>query len=209
MRTVFRPAVIRITHWINAFAMLCMVSSGMGIYNAHPIFDFSFPPAVTLGGWLGGSTIWHFAVMWLLVGNGLLYLLFGVASGYLGRQMFPVRLGELLRDVRLALAFRLRHESGSYNTIQKALYIAVLLLGVLMVTTGLAIWKPVQFSPLTALFGGFDFARVVHFLGMAAILCFTALHLVMVILVPQTLLSMVTGTSSSNHKRRADRDEKA
>lgn len=187
------PIVARITHWVNVVAMVWMVMSGMGIYNAHPILSFTFPEAMTLGGWLGGSTAWHFAVMWLLVGNGIIYILFGITSGYLRERLFPVRIADVVRDMRSALTGRLSHDTGSYNAVQKALYLFVLFLGVLMIASGLAIWKPVQFSWLAWLFGGFDFARVVHFIGMVLILGFVLIHVVMVILVPRTLLSMTVG----------------
>nr|WP_280736560.1 cytochrome b/b6 domain-containing protein [Sinorhizobium numidicum] len=205
MRSAGHPIVVRLTHWINVFAMVCMVMSGMGIYNAHPILPFRFPEEMTLGGWLGGSTVWHFAVMWLFVGNGLVYLAFGTASNYLRKRMLTLRLGDLLRDLRLALAFRLRHEAYSYNAIQKAMYLGVLLLGVLMVVSGMVLWKPIQFGLLTALFGGFDFARIVHFAGMAALLGFFVVHIVMVALVPRTLLSM--GFGAGHLKRRKEKSD--
>lgn len=196
IRSKGHPLVVRLTHWTNALAMVCMVMSGMGIYNAHPILPFHFPERMTLGGWLGGSTVWHFAVLWLFVANGSVYLAYGTASGYLRRSLLPLRLGDLLRDLRLALTFRLGHAGHSYNAIQKAMYLGALLLGVLMVASGLAIWKPVQFAWLTSLFGGFEWARVVHFAGMAALLGFFIVHIVMVAIVPQTLRSMVLGVVS-------------
>jgi thiosulfate reductase cytochrome b subunit len=165
----------------------------MGIYNAHPILPFRFPEEMTLGGWLGGSTVWHFAVMWLFVGNGLVYLAFGTASNYLRKRLLTLRLADLLLDLRLALTFSLRHESHGYNAIQKAMYLGVLLLGILMVVSGIVLWKPIQFGLLTALLGGFDSARIVHFAGMAALLGFLVVHIIMVALVPKTLLSMGFG----------------
>lgn len=182
--------------------MVCMVMSGMGIYNAHPILPFLFPEKMTLGGWLGGSTVWHFAVLWLFVANGLVYLAYGTASGYLRRRLLSLRPGDLFRDLRLAFTFRLGHADHSYNAIQKVMYLGALLLGVLMVTSGLAIWKPVQFAWLTNLFGGFEWARVVHFAGMAALLSFFVVHMVMVVIVPRTLRSMVFGVVSGTEGER-------
>lgn len=196
-----QPLILRATHWINVPAMAGMVMSGLGIHNAHPILPWPVPAWATLGGWLGGSTVWHFAVMWLLVANGAVYLVYGLASGHLRRRLTPLRLGDGLHDLRLALAFRLRHEPGRYNNIQKALYIGVLLAGVLMVASGLAIWKPVQFAGLTALFGGFAAARVVHFLGMAGILAFLLLHVVMVAIVPATLPPMILGRARGRRRK--------
>ncbi|MGF6374655.1 thiosulfate reductase cytochrome b subunit [Paraburkholderia sp. RAU6.4a] len=198
---VVHPLVVRVTHWINAFAMVCMVMSGWAIYNASPIFPFRFPVWATVGGWLGGSIAWHFAAMWLLCANGLLYLAHGVASGHLRRKLLPVRARELARDAALALRLRLPHETGKYNAVQRALYLLVLLLGLLLVASGLSIWKPVQLSWLTALFGGFDFARRVHFVAMAGVVGFVVVHLLLVLLVPRTLPPMFTGRARRSAQR--------
>lgn len=192
-RLVVHPLVVRITHWINAFAMVCMVMSGWAIYNASPIFPFRFPQWATVGGWLGGSIAWHFAAMWLLCANGLLYLTYGIARGHLRRKLLPVRPRDLVRDAVLAMQFKLPHDTGKYNAVQRVLYLFVLLLGVLLVASGLSIWKPVQFSWLTALFGDFDFARRVHFVAMAGVVGFVVVHLALVLLVPRTLPPMLTG----------------
>ncbi|MBE9603414.1 cytochrome b/b6 domain-containing protein [Acetobacteraceae bacterium H6797] len=185
------PLPVRLTHWINAFAMTCMIMSGWGIYNASPFFGFVFPQWATLGGWLGGNIAWHLAAMWLLVGNGLLYLAYAIISGHLRRRMLPV--GPLWRDIRAALTFRLKHEGHGYNAVQRALYLGVLLLGVLMVASGLALWKPVQLAWLADLLGGYEIARRVHFIGMAGIAAFVVLHLALVLLFPRTLAGIITG----------------
>lgn len=184
---------VRITHWVNLFAMTCMFMSGWEIYNASPLFDFRFPPAVTLGGWLGGAIGWHLALMWLLALNGLCYLLWSLFSGHFRHDLLPLRLSTLRRDIWLALTLRLQHRHGKYNAIQKLMYLGVLVLGLLLVLSGLAIWKPVQLSWLVALFGGFDIARYVHFFAMAAVGLFVIIHLLMVIVVPRTLWAMLSG----------------
>lgn len=190
---VIHPLIVRVCHWLNAFAMTCMVMSGWAIYDASPLFAFRFPAWATLGGWLGGSVAWHFAAMWLLAGNGLLYLVYGLASGHFRARLLPLRPVEIVGDLQDALHFRLRHRAGTYNAVQRLLYVLVLLLGILAVISGLSIWKPVQFSWLSALFGGFDAARYVHFLAMIGIVGFVVVHLALVILVPRTLLPMLTG----------------
>lgn len=188
------PLVVRITHWVNALAMLIMITSGWRIYNASPIFgEWAFPKAITLGGWLGGALQWHFAGMWLLVANGLVYLTYGLASGHLRRRLLPLRPREIGRDFVAALTFRLRHDPGVYNAVQRLLYVVVLLVGIVIVLSGLAIWKPVQFAPLTAVMGGYDTARIVHFFAMAGIVSFVAVHLALVLLVPKTLPTMIIG----------------
>jgi thiosulfate reductase cytochrome b subunit len=191
---VIHPVWVRITHWINAVAILMMIGSGWQIYNASPLFGFVFPRSITLGGWLAGAIQWHFAAMWLLVINGLVYLTLGFISGRFHRKLWPISPGEVVADVKAALTFKLAHDDLShYNAVQKVLYAGVILCGVIIVLSGLAIWKPVQFQELTALFGGYDFARYVHFMAMAAIVGFLVVHVALALLVPKSLRAMVTG----------------
>ena len=192
-KTRIHPWPIRLTHWINAFGMVCMFMSGWEIYNASPLFGFRFPPQVTLGGWLGGAIGWHLAVMWLLACNALCYVLWSLFSGHLRRDLLPLGLGALRRDIWQAVTLKLKHQHGHYNAIQKLMYLGVLLLGLLLVLSGLAIWKPVQLQGLVSLFGGFDTARYVHFFAMSGIGMFVVIHLLMVIIVPRTLWAMITG----------------
>jgi thiosulfate reductase cytochrome b subunit len=199
------PGVVRATHWINAVAIAIMIGSGWRIWNSAPIFDFSFPVGITIGGdpatsqdvhnelGLAGALQWHFAGMWLLVVNGLVYVVYGLWSGHFRQALFPVSPSAFIRDALAALTFRLPHRLGVYNAVQRTLYLGVLLAGVVMVLSGLAIWKSGQFQELTFLFGGYDTARLIHFLGMAAIVLFLVVHITLVILVPKTLPAMITG----------------
>lgn len=187
------PLAVRVAHWVNAVSLTCMIMSGWGIYNASPIFPISFPVGATLGGWLGGAIAWHFAAMWLFVANGLFYVVYGLASGHFNRKFLPLHGREIARDALLAVRGRLSHRVGTYNAVQRLLYVVVLLLGGLVVASGLSIWKPVQLAGLTELFGGFDAARMVHFLAMAGMVGFIVIHVALAIGVPRTLLPMVTG----------------
>jgi len=194
VRPLIHPAWVRITHWINAVAVVLMMMSGWEIYNASPLFPFRFPRDVTLGGWLAGALAWHFAAMWLFVVNGLVYVALGFATGRFRRKFVPIRTGELVGDVKAALTGRLAHDDlAVYNAIQKLLYVGVILAGVVIVLSGLSIWKPVQFQTLTALFGGYEAARYVHFAAMAAIAGFVVIHVVMAFVVPKSLRAMITG----------------
>ena len=190
---VVHSLMVRITHWLNAFAIVCMVMSGWGIYDASPFFGFSFPRWATLGGWLGGSIAWHLAAMWLLVCNGAVYVAYGLLSRHFQRTMLPLHPRAVWTDFVAAFRLRLTHRIGSYNAVQRLLYVAVLLMGVLAVLSGLALWKPVQLQVLGSLLGGYEVARRLHFLAMAGIVGFTAVHLLLVILVPRTLPAMITG----------------
>ena len=204
---IIHPLLVRVVHWINAFAIVCMVMSGWSIYNASPLFGFDFPRWATLGGWLGGAIAWHLAAMWLLVANGLIYVGYGFLAGHFRRHFLPLRPRDLLRDAKDALAFRLAHQPGIYNAVQRLMYIVVLLLGVLVVASGLSIWKPVQLDGLASLFGGYDTARRVHFIAMAGIVAFVAVHLALVLIVPSTLLPMLTGRAPRHSRNKTSKQE--
>ena len=195
-RAVIHPAWVRITHWINALAMLVMIGSGWQIYNASPLplFNFDFPPSVTLGGWLAGGIAWHLAGLWLLVVNGIVYVTLGLATGHFRAKLFPIRPREVVRDLGAALRGKLAHDDlAVYNSVQKLLYLGVILAGVVIVLSGLSIWKPVQFQELTAVFGGYDRARYVHFFAMSTIVAFLAIHIVLALIVPKSLRAMIIG----------------
>ena len=188
------PLVVRITHWINAFAILIMVASGWRIYNASPLFPFRFPDGWTLGGWLAGALQWHFAAMWLLALNGLIYLTYGIFSGHLRRKMLPLNPVAVMREIRQALRGKLAHDDLTvYNAAQKGAYLGVIAIIVVLIASGLVIWKPVQFHALGVLMGDYEGARLLHFFAMAALVFFVLVHVVMVALVPRTFPSMFTG----------------
>lgn len=192
-RTI-HPLIVRITHWINAVAMLVMIGSGWEIYNASPLFGFSFPRTITLGGWLAGAIQWHFAAMWVLAINGLVYVAYGFWSGRFRRKLLPITPSAVVADATAALRGKLAHDDLSvYNAVQRLLYAGILIVGVVIVLSGLSMWKPVQLWWLTAFFGGYDVARYVHFAAMAAIVLFLVVHVVMALLVPKSLRAMITG----------------
>jgi thiosulfate reductase cytochrome b subunit len=191
---IINPLWLRITHWLNAVAVIIMMLSGWRIYNASPILAFSIPAQLTMGGWLGGALQWHFAAMWLLFINGLAYLALNLVSGRLRRKLLPVSVAGFIADMRAAFSGHLVHDDISrYNTVQKLAYLAIIADLVILVLSGLAIWKSVQFPLLRTLMAGYDNARVVHFYAMAFALAFLIVHLAMVALVPRTLVAMVRG----------------
>jgi thiosulfate reductase cytochrome b subunit len=189
------PLPVRIMHWINAVAMLVMIMSGWGIYDDDVIIrGLHFSQFLRLGDWAAWSLNWHFAGMWLLTINGLIYIAYGVVTGRLRERLLPIRLFDLIHTVRDTLHFRIEHEDlTTYNAVQKLLYIVAILTGIAQVVTGLAIWKPVQFSGLVSLLGGFQSARILHFVGMAVIFGFLVVHVVLALLVPRTLWAMLAG----------------
>lgn len=182
-------------HWVNAIAIFIMVGSGWKIYNDEVLFGWlHFPEYLTIGKWAQHGLQWHFLGMWILVINGLCYLTYGIATGRFKRMLLPIRVDDLIANIKDALRFRLAHDDPTkYNTVQKLLYIGVICAGIMIVISGLSIWKPIQFSELLALFGSFQNARLVHFLCMAAIVLFVVVHVSLALLVPQTLVAMMTG----------------
>ncbi len=188
------PVWVRVTHWINAITLLVMIGSGWQIYDASPLFAFTFPRSIALGNWLAGALLWHFAAMWVLVINAIVYVTLGIVAGRFRRKLFPIYPSQVVADIKAALTFKLAHDDLThYNAVQKVLYTGIILTGVVIVLSGLSIWKPVQFQELTALFGGYDFARYVHFFAMSAIVAFLVVHLTLALIVPKSLRAMVTG----------------
>jgi thiosulfate reductase cytochrome b subunit len=186
---------VRIAHWLNVIAVLIMITSGWAIYNASPVFEsFSFPDPITLGGWLAGALQWHFAAMWLFALNGLVYVAYGILSGHFRRKLLPIWPGAVLRDVLAAFRGRLAHEDLSvYNAAQRAAYLGLVCLLIVLVATGLVLWKPVQFYWYGQYIGDYEGARLLHFFAMSGVGLIVVVHVVMVALVPRTFPSMFTG----------------
>lgn len=188
------PLVVRITHWINVVAVLIMLFSGWRIYNASPLFEFTIPAGLTLGGWLAGALQWHFAAMWLFALNGMAYLAYGIVSGHFRRKLLPISPRAVLHDIGQALRGHLAHEDLSvYNAAQRAAYLALIVALVVLVASGLAIWKPVQLYWLASLMGDYEGARYVHFFAMTSVVAIVIVHVAMVVLVPRTFPSMISG----------------
>jgi thiosulfate reductase cytochrome b subunit len=190
-----QPAWVRIAHWLNALAAMLMMLSGWRIYDASPVFQgFRIPTGITLGGWLGGALQWHFAAMWLLFFNALFYLAMNLVTGRIRSKFFPLSPRAVLHDLGEALKGHLSHADPSrYNAVQKFAYLFVMVDIAVLILSGLAIWKSVQFPLLRELMGGYDFARKVHFCAMALLAAFVVVHLTMVALVPRSLLTMIRG----------------
>jgi thiosulfate reductase cytochrome b subunit len=196
-REYHHPFIIRLTHWINFLALGVMVASGLRIYNAAPIWNFTIPADVTLGGWLAGARMWHFFGMWIFLVNGIVWVLYNFLSRH-GRQttLFRARdAGGLLPMIRYYLRLRKDHPPvGKYNALQKLAYTVIPLAGLGSVLSGIALYWPVQFSGIASLFGGYDTARILHFLFTASFVSFFIGHLVMVALAGWwNFVSILTG----------------
>jgi thiosulfate reductase cytochrome b subunit len=184
--------------------MLTLIGSGWGIYDDSVIFKgLHFPRQIVVGNWAAESLLWHFAAMWLLMANGAVYLIYGFVTGRFRERLLPIRVLDVIETVRETLRFKIAHEDLTmYNAVQKLLYIVVILAGIAQVVIGFAIWKPIQFSGLVGLLGGFQSARLIHFLGMAVIVGFVVVHVGLALLVPRTLVAMITGGPTLNEGAR-------
>jgi len=189
------PLPVRVMHWVNAVAVFIMIGSGWKIYNDEVIFGWlHFPESITIGKWAQHGLQWHFFGMWIFIINGLAYLTYGIVTGRFRQKLFPISLREIIATIGDALRFRLSHDDLThYNAVQKILYLGILVIGVVIALSGLALWKPVQFSELAALFYDFQTIRLVHFLCMAAIVAFLVVHIALALMVPQSLRAMLTG----------------
>ena len=205
-RRIIHPLFVRITHWINAYAAIAMLMSGMRIYNASPLYEFKFPPELTLGGWLAGALSWHFAVMWLLVINGIAYLLYGIFSGHFIRKMLNIGAMSAYRNIKLEMKYLLLHGTGEYNIIQRLLYVLVIWDVILLFFSGLALWKPVQFQRITDFMGGYEQARYIHFYGMIILGLFIVIHVSIAFAVKGTIKSMFTGRLTKSQIAKLERN---
>jgi thiosulfate reductase cytochrome b subunit len=207
------PIVTRITHWLMAISILILIGSGWRIYNASPIFGFRFPETFTLGGnvedalalhndpGVASAIAWHFAAMWLLALSYVGFMLGNLVTGHFWRDFLPVGPVSFWRDFYAAARFKLDHRLGEYNAVQRVAYWGVLFAVAMMLLSGIAIWKPVQTYPLETWFGGFQGARIVHFVFMTAIALFIVIHVALVILVPKTFVAMTLGRATAKPHR--------
>lgn len=202
---VLHPFVVRVTHWTWALGVLLLIGSGLRIYESDPLFGFSFPVWMTLGGsyedanklhndfGLAGALLWHFAAMWLLFISLPVFLVWGFVSGHFRMRYLPVTVGEVAGNVTDFLKGRLSHELGVRNAVQKLLYAFALVAMLVMLLSGLVLWKPVQFHTLGLIMGQYEGARYVHFFGMAGVVGFIIVHVALTLLVPKVLPPMITG----------------
>jgi thiosulfate reductase cytochrome b subunit len=204
-KVVLHPAIVRLTHWTWAIGILVLIGSGWRIYNSEPVFDFYFPTWMTLGGsdevanrlhndfGLAAGLLLHFAAMWLLFVSLVVFLVYGVVSGHFRRKYLPVSPREIMQNIGDFLRGRLAHELGVRNAVQKLLYAFALAVMIVMILSGLVLWKPVQFHELGLLMGQYEGARYLHFFGMAGIVLFLVVHILLTALVPKVLPPMITG----------------
>lgn len=199
------PFIIRLTHWVNFIALAIMVTSGLRIYNASPLFAFRVPDLLTLGGWLAGARQWHFFGMWLFAVNGVMWIIYNIISRH-GRQTTLFRGSDLtgvLPMVQYYLRIRKEHPPHKkYNALQKLAYSTIPLAALGAILSGMAIYWSVQFSGIASLFGGYEVARGFHFIFMALLVMFFGGHLVMVTITGwDNFVSMITGWKRTAGRR--------
>jgi thiosulfate reductase cytochrome b subunit len=202
---------VRYSHWAWALGVIILIGSGWRIYNQEPLFEWlSFPASITIGGdyegaervhndfGLAAALLWHFAAIWLLFVSLTVYIVHGIATGHFRRKFLPIWPRRVLADVLDFLHGRLDHELGARNAVQKLLYTFAVLAMILMVWSGLVLWKPVQFEEIGVPLGNYEGARYIHFFGMAGLVLFSVVHVALTILVPKVLPPMFTGRAPQN-----------
>jgi thiosulfate reductase cytochrome b subunit len=159
-------------HWVNIISLLLMMSSGLQIYNANPVFGgrggWHVPSLFLLGGWLGGGRDWHFAVMWIYSLNLLAYGLFVFISRRWKRRFASSS------DIKaIRVSENVKRKNYAWHRLVYTLIIPILILAI---ASGLAMYKPVQLHWLAALFGNWQTLRTVHFITVPTVLLFTFIH---------------------------------
>ncbi len=192
---LLHPLALRVMHWVNAVSVIALIFSGWKIYDDAVILGWlHFPDWITLGGHPETALQWHFLFMWPFVINAIIYIAYGLISGRFMRKLLPIRIGDILATIRETLSFKLSHDDiRHYNGVQRLLYVGVIVIIIFQIWTGLVMWKPVQFAELLTPFGTFQNARIVHFIGMALLTGFLCVHVLLAVLVPKTIVAMVTG----------------
>lgn len=203
------PLAIRWLHWINFPLLAMMIWSGMLIYWANAVYSVRvfgyelfhfFPPwfyeFLGIPFRLAEGLQLHFFFMWLFAANGLAYVIYLALSGE-WRSILPVP-GSLGRGIRVALydakIVKKLPPQGKYNDAQRIAYTSVILMGAGSVITGLSIYKPLQLSWLTSLFGGYEWARWMHFWLTILFVLFFLVHVIQVAMAGwSNFRSIVTG----------------
>jgi thiosulfate reductase cytochrome b subunit len=211
---------VRVLHWINVVVLVVLLMSGLQIFNAHPTLNWGkssytgapaffalahgFPSWITLPGvqWLAMGRRWHLFFAWLFVTNGLIYVVYSVASRHLSRDLAPTRsdwrsIGQSIRD-----HLQLRHASGAaarrYNVLQKLAYLFVifgLLPFVILMGWALSPRLDAVIPGWVDLVGGRQSARTLHFIAAWALVAFVLVHVLQVAItgIVNNLRSMITG----------------
>ncbi len=211
MKTILRkhPLAIRWFHWIHFPLLTIMIWSGLLIYWAYDPYHisvgstrvFSFFPdafykALHIPYHLATGMSFHFAFMWLFLINGLLYVLYTALSGewrYLlpNKHSYKEAWQVLLFDLHIR---KTQPPQAKYNAAQRIAYTLIVVMGAGSLLTGLAIYKPVQMGWLTALFGGYQSARTVHFILTIGFVLFFVVHILQVIKAGwRNFAAMITG----------------
>lgn len=189
------PLAIRWLHWINFPLLTVMIWSGLLIYWAnaiysiqifgHEIFHFfpkKFFEALDVPYHLADGLSLHFLFMWFFALNGALYVIYLIFSGE-WRALLPVP-GSFKRALLVTLhdlhLIKKLPPQGKYNDAQRIAYTAIVLMGFGSIVTGLAIYKPLQLSWLTALLGGYQWARAEHFILTIGFVLFFLVHIAQV-----------------------------
>lgn len=162
----------KLFHWLNLISLLLMITSGLQIYNANPVFGgragWHFPSFLLLGGWLAGGRHWHFAAMWLFSVNLLVY---GIYILFSRRWRHRFVASNDLKAIQIS-----QNPKRKIYAWHRIAYSAIIPILLLAIVTGLAMYKPAQLYWLSGLFGNWQILRTVHFMSVPVVLIFAIIH---------------------------------
>lgn len=181
-RPIHQALLAKTFHWINLVSLVLMITSGLQIYNANPVFGgrdgLPIPPIFVLGGWLAGGRHWHFAAMWLFALNLLWYGIYILIT-----QRWKHRFASN-KDLK---ALQLSHNPKRKNYAWHRLaYTAIVPILILAIFSGMGMYKPAQFYWIVDFFGNWQALRIVHFASVPIVVIFAIIH---------SLLSLKVGGS--------------
>ncbi len=186
---------LRICHIVHAFSAIMLMSSGWAIYNADPLYDFLFPKHISLGLYLTEALRWHFLLAWILLLTSVIYSVSRLVLNLGGPSIRHFSLMSILDTLYNAMRFSLFYRRGEYNPLQRLMYTGIFILSLMLVFSGVALWKPVQFNLLIDMFFGYEVVRHIHFWLMIVLFCFLIVHVCMILIHPSTLMNMIFGAT--------------
>lgn len=162
----------KVFHWLNIISLVLMITSGLQIYNANPVFGgrggWHFPELFVLGGWLAGGRHWHFAAMWLFALNLLWYGIYIFITRRWKRRFMSDKDIKALQNSQ-----NLKRKTYAWH---RLVYTAIIPILILAILSGLGMYKPVQFHWIVGLFGSWQALRIVHFITVPTVIVFAIAH---------------------------------
>lgn len=171
-RPIHQAILAKTFHWLNLVSLVLMITSGLQIYNANPVFGgrdgLPIPPIFVLGGWLAGGRHWHFAAMWLFALNLLWYGIYIVIT-----QRWKHRFVSSKDIKALQVSHNPKRKNYAWHRLAYTAIVPILLLAIF---SGIGMYKPAQFYWIVDFFGSWQALRIVHFASVPIVVIFAIIH---------------------------------